>query len=281
MKRYLAFFCFLISIGIYPQTYTYVTSFGEFSDAAAFSVSAAGIFYISDLGSDEIYKYDTLGTFIKEAGGFGWDNNSFDDPVDIFATPLNIFVSDKNNHRIQQYDKDLNYISQLATRESRNNDEVFGYPLSCAASPQGDLYILDSENNRVIKFDLFGNFIQNFGGYDAGDFSLEEPVKLAVSPVNNIYVLDKKRIVVFDQYGNGSASIQLEGSFISLNIVFNKLTVNSNSEVFISVLNSSDKVLSKLTLNGLDEKPEIRSSLIYNNRLFILSPNEILVFSAD
>jgi hypothetical protein len=274
MKRYLALFCFLISIGIYPQTYTYVTSFGEFSDAASFSVNAAGIFYISDTGSDEIYKYDTLGTFIKEAGGFGWDNNSFDDPVDIF-------VSDKNNHRIQQYDKDLNYISQLSTRDSRNNDEVFGYPLSCATSLQGDLYILDSENNRVIKFDLFGNFIQNFGGYDAGDFSLEKPVKLAVSPVNNIYVLDKSRIIVFDQYGNGTESIHLGDSFKNLNIVFNKLTVNSDSEIFISVLNSADKALSKLTLMGIDEKPEIISSLIYNNRLYILTPNEILVFGAE
>jgi DNA-binding beta-propeller fold protein YncE len=279
MKKIAALFILFFSINIMPQIYTYVTSFGEFNDAVSIYINAAGIVYISDTGSDEIYKYDTLGTFIKEAGGFGWNDNSFDDPVDIFATPLNIFVSDKNNHRIQQYDKDLNYISRLITRESRNPDEVFGYPLSCAASSQGDLYILDSENNRIIKFDLFGNFIQNFGGYDAGEFSLEEPKKLAVSPVNLIYVLDKSRIIVFDQYGNGVSIIPLQEAFSSMNIIFNKLTASTDSGIYVSTLNSSDKEFKKVNIIYPTEKPEIRSGLLYNDKLYILTPEEIQVYT--
>ena len=55
------------------------------------------------------------------------------------------------------------------------------------------MYILDSENKRVIKFNTFGQFVQNFGGFDAGAFSLTDPRKLAVSPGNNIYVLDERR----------------------------------------------------------------------------------------
>jgi hypothetical protein len=281
MKKLAALFLLLFSVSLFPQTYKYVTAFGGFNNARSFNISAAGFIYITDTGTDAVYKYDTLGNYIKEAGGYGWDNSSFDDPFDVFATPLNIFIADKNNHRIVQYDKDLNYISLLATRESNDNTKTFGYPLSCAASPQGDLYILDSENSRVLKFDLFGNFIQNFGGYDAGSYALNTPKKLAVSPINYIYVLDKDRIVIFDPYGNGAGEIKLNDSFISINIVSSCLTVNSAAEVYKSALNEAEKTLQKLTLSGPAEMPDIQASFIYNNKLYILSQSQVLIYSPE
>ena len=281
MKQITALLFLFISVNIFPQTYKFVTSFGGFNNAQSFNVSAAGFIYVTDTGTDAVYKYDTLWNYIEEDGGYGWDNNSFDDPFFVYATPLNIFVADKNNHRIVQYDKDLNFISLLSTRDGNDNDKAFGYPLSCAASPQGDLYILDSENIRILKFDLFGNFIQNFGGYDAGSYALAAPKKLAVSPINYIYVLDKDRIVVFDQYGTGAAEIKLNDSFISMNIVSSLLTVNTASEVYKLALNTSEKGMNKLTLSGPDEMPEIQASFIYNNKLYLLSQSQVLVYTTE
>lgn len=109
--------------------------------------------YISDFGKDEIIMIDTLGNNLKSFGGYGWDENSFDDPSDIFADPLTIYVSDKNNHSIKRFDKTLNYLSALY-KESDNSEAQFGYPVSCATSNQGDLYFIDSENKRIMKFDI-------------------------------------------------------------------------------------------------------------------------------
>ena len=143
-------------------------------------------------------------------------NSAFDTPVDVFANTLNILVCDKQNHRVQAFDKDLNFISELYTRESENPDERFGYPLSCALSSMGDLYVLDSENIRVLKFDLFGNFIQNFGGFDWGIYSLNHPKRLTVNFDNSVLVLDDTLLIVYDQFGNGREKINLNKTFTGL-----------------------------------------------------------------
>jgi len=263
---------------IFAQEYLYVNSFGNFKNATSFSITSAGIFYVTDSATNEVYKVDSLGNVLKDAGGYGWDNGLFDDPSDVFANVLSVFVCDKNNHRVERFDKDLNYISQLYTRENDDKNMRFGYPLGCAVSQQGDLYILDSENKRVIKFDLFGNYIQNFGGYDAGKFSLSNPAKLALSMNNNVYVIDKNKIITFDQYGNGLNIISMPQSLSGIQIVFNNLTVNSDTTIYFSNLGSSELNLAKLTLSGNDELKEIISSLIFNNKLYVLTSTKILVY---
>jgi DNA-binding beta-propeller fold protein YncE len=278
MKTLLSIIFF--STATFCQTYIYDFSFGEFNTASSFYINPAGFIFISDYGTDEVYKYDTLGTQTENIGGYGWKEAAFDDPSDVFATPLNVYVCDKNNHRIQSFDKDLNFISQLSTRERENIDEQFGYPLSCAISNQGDLYILDSENKRIVKFDLFGQFIQNFGGYDWGNYSLSNPVKLAISPSNNIYVLDGKEIIVFDQYGNGISAINTEKEFYSLRIIFNIFTANTSEEIYTANL-KSDMQLKKINLVGKPEELNIVDTFIFNQKLYLLTDNEILVFKNE
>jgi len=267
----------------FSQEFRFNSSFGKFRNASSFYINSAGFIYVSDIGSDEIYKLDTLGNMEKEIGGYGWDEEAFDDPVDVFATPLNVYVSDKNNHRIQRFDKDLNFISQLSARENAPLNEQFGYPLGCVTSSQGDLFILDSENKRIIKFDLFGNFIQNFGGYEAGEYMLNSPERLAISGNNNIYVLDGDDIKIFDQFGNGAAVFPAETKLNNIKIIFSNLTINNEDEIFFADLKNPSLKLNKLILKDYPEdykeKPEIICSLIFNDKLYILTSKEILVYS--
>lgn len=275
---FLILFC---SAAVFPQNYRYVDSIGKFKDATSFCINSAGIIYLTDASTDEVYKLDTLGNILKYTGGYGWNQSEFDHPSSVFATPLNVYVSDKNNHRIQRFDKDLNFISQLDTRENDNRAERFGYPLGCVTSLQGDLYVLDSENKRIIKFDLFGNFSQNFGGYDAGLYQLSNPIQLAVSPSNNVYVLDDStKIVVFDQYGNGTGIITLKGKNSGLSINYNNLTVNSSKDIYLSVLNSDNTKITKLVLGGYEGDAKFISSTVFGSRLYVLTAKSILIFEA-
>ena len=278
MKIFLVIF--FLTTTVFSQTFTYDYSFGKFQNASSFHINSAGFIYITDSGNDKIFKYDTLGTLIKETGGHGWTEETFDDPVDIFATTLNVYVTDKNNHRIQNFDKDLNFISELSTREGENSEEQFGYPLACEVSTMGDLFILDSENKRIIKSDLFGNFLQNFGGLDAGNFTLNNPTKLAVSNSINTFVLDNSDIIVFDNYGNGLAIIETELDLVGLEINFSFLTTNSDGEVYYANLDNENFELKKINLTALDYKPLFVSAILQKNRLYILTEKEILVFTS-
>ena len=275
----LSIYLFLFSFENYAQNYVLDYSFGNFNSASAFSITSSGFVYVADDGDDSLIKLDTLGNVIKEIGGYGWGESAFDTPVDVFANTLNILVCDKQNHRVQAFDKDLNFISELYTRDSENSEERFGYPLSCTLSSMGDLYVLDSENIRVLKFDLFGNYIQNFGGFDGGIFALKNPKKLAVSSDNSISVLDDSNLVIYDQFGNGKNSIKLGNAFTGLKISTNSIILNNEHEIYISIFGSDSKALNRINLIGMNEGINILSCIIFNSKLYVLTPNEIFVFN--
>jgi hypothetical protein len=280
MKIYKCFPFFLIlSNFAFSQTFIFQDSIGKFKNASAFTITSGGILFVADAASDEIYKLDTLGNILKDVGGYGWDEGAFDQPADVFATPLSVYVADKNNHRIQTFDKDLNFISLLYKRESDNPDERFGYPLSAVTSNQGDLFILDSENKRILKFDLFGNFILNFGGFDSGNYALNNPKEMVVSPSNDLFVIDGKKIVIFDQYGNGINELQTEFELKSINLIFNNLLLNTGDKILMSNLKTGTLKFSELDLQDEKDVFPVVSCLLFSGKLYILKPNEIRIYN--
>jgi hypothetical protein len=268
----------LISSFSNAQSFEYAGSIGKFDNASSFYITANGFIYVCDSGRDEVVMLDTLGKISISFGGYGWSENSFDDPSDVFADPLTIYVADKNNHKIKRFDKNLNYLYSLYTLESDNSVEQFAYPLSCATSNQGDLYLLDSDSKRIMKFDIYGKFIQNFGGFDAGKYQLSNPSQLAISSANNIYVIDGKKIFVFDHFGNGISIINADLKLNSIRILFDNLIVCSEEEIFFSNLRLPEIALSQIKLSGLDNIPAIVSAFYFNNKLYVLTSGSILIF---
>ena len=173
----------------------------------------------------------------------------------------------------------MNFNFQIYTRYSDNEAERFGYPLSAVMSNQGDVYILDSENSRIVQFDIFGNFIRNFGSYDYGNFALENPKQLAVSNKNDIYVIDGSEILIFDQYGNSLKKISGTDDFISIRIIFDWMTLTTEDKIYVVNLRSPELILKEVLIENSPPENSIVSSLIYNNKLYVLTKNQILVFN--
>jgi DNA-binding beta-propeller fold protein YncE len=107
--------------------------------------------YVADTGKDRIVKFEFVGgdlDFVDAAGSTGTQNDRFNEPVGIAIDKCgNLWVADRENDRIQQLDKDLNF-------ESRFGDG-FNEPTGVALSPNGkSLYVVDSLNERVIRYPL-------------------------------------------------------------------------------------------------------------------------------
>jgi hypothetical protein len=279
MKLLIILLIILLVEQTFPQKYQFENKIGKFVNASSFYINSAGFIYVSDINTDEITAIDTLGNLVKNIGGFGWRQSAFDNPADIFADALKVYVTDKNNHRIQRFDKNLNFNFQIFTRNSDIEQERFGYPLSAVMSNQGDIFILDSENSRIVKFDIFGNFLQNFGGYDYGNYGLQKPAQLAVSMQNNIYVIDGNQIIIFDHYGNGSGKITGVEDFTSIRIIFEWLTVTDKNKIYTANLRSPEMSLREVSLEDLGQELEIVSALIFNNKLYVLTKKEILILN--
>ena len=185
-----------------PYKLIFIKSLGDFQSASSFDIDLHGNFYVSDLEKNNIVKLDSLGNEIVSIGGYGWSESSFDRPISIITNTLSVYVADENNDRVQRFDKDLNFLS-LYTGSLENGSIEFAYPISVEISSIGDLYILENDNNRILKFNLTGEYLTEIGGNDAGMFALNNPTDFSIDRRNDIYVLDNNSIKVFDQFGNG------------------------------------------------------------------------------
>jgi len=260
----------------YAQSILFKGEIGDFETASAFTLTPGGIFFVTDLSRNEIVKVDTLGNLIQSIGGYGWNSSTFDEPIDVFATDLRVYVTDKNNNRIQVFDKDLNYLFLIKTDEQTDDRNNFQYPTSCESSIQGDIYILDSDNTRIMKFNSEGNFLLEFGNYDSGDFMLLSPVKLALSQDSKIFVIDENNLTVFDQYGMGLLKLNSKDKPENINITFNNLVVNtSDSLYYLNLLSPNNKFIN-ITPKDFDDDIEIIEGTLFNGNLYILTEINIL-----
>lgn len=278
LKPYMLILLLITFGNSFGQTAIALRQIGEFSTAASFSINPAGFLFVSDSTKNEIIKLDTLGNVIKSVGGYGWQESSFDNPVDVYATTLNIYVSDKNNNRIQIFDKDLNFLSQFRTQNLSNTDYSFNYPACSGVSNQGDFFILDSDNKRILKFNSRGDFQMALGSYDAGSFAFSNPKSFAISGSEKILVVDASSILIFDQFGSGIRKFKLPFVPQNINSTFQKITISSKTQV--AVLDNSS--VESGNLNPMTFNPvlsyEIIDALFFNNNLYVLTKNSIHIF---
>jgi DNA-binding beta-propeller fold protein YncE len=177
---------------------------GKFKAPCAIDRSEDGRIFICDRGNQRIQVFDPFGNFRINFGGFGWDEEKFDGPADIWArSTINIYVADYNNQRVQRFDKDLNYISSKISNPGEQEKFQFREVLSVAFSPQGDLFILEAGENKILKFNNQDQGDVAFGYYESGEGELTDPVQLELSSDHRVVVSDAgaKGIFVYDYFG--------------------------------------------------------------------------------
>ncbi len=97
----------------------------------------------------------------------------------------------------------FNYLSQFGSAGSGNGQ--FQNPIGVAVDSGGDVYVVDTSNNRVQKFDSSGNYLSQFGTSGAGNGQFSFPYGVAVDQSSGaVYVADTSnhRVQKFDSSGN-------------------------------------------------------------------------------
>ena len=88
-------------------------------------------------------KFTKDGKFIKEWGKLGTGPGEFDQPHALaFDSKGRLFVGDRNNNRVQIFDQDGNYISEL---------RQFSRPSGIFIDKKDILYVADSESESVSR----------------------------------------------------------------------------------------------------------------------------------
>jgi DNA-binding beta-propeller fold protein YncE len=86
-----------------------------------------------------------------------------------------------------------------------------------AVDADGNVYVIDSGNNRIQKFDASGNYRAQWGGNGTPGDAFNLPEDVAIGPDGSIYVADggNNRILKFG-YGATAAKASTWGRIKSL-----------------------------------------------------------------
>ncbi len=117
-----------------------------------------GRLVIANAYNDRIHIISKEGILLRKWGGpfaanvQGSFNGWFKVATAVAVSPNdNIFVVDFDNHRIQKFDPEGNFLS-LFGKEGQGKGEFF-YPTDVAVDNYGFVYIVDFRNNRIQKFE--------------------------------------------------------------------------------------------------------------------------------
>ncbi|MEK6754766.1 MAG: NHL repeat-containing protein [Bacteroidota bacterium] len=208
--------------------------FGSFQRATRLVTSPQGWIYVVDADRNTIVLFKDQDSSPSFVGGYGWTATTFAQPTGIATDGLNVYVSDLGNHRIQRFDRFLNYISSFSTRDTDVVSARFGYPAGVALSRLGDLFILDTENLRVVKYAGSGKFERSFGGIHDERGKLRRPLKILAGQNDYIYILEPERLLQYDYFGNfiQSIGVGVLGSARGFDVVGSRAVVLSQDTLY-------------------------------------------------
>lgn len=149
--------------------------------------------------------FDPAPTAAKVFGTYGIHDAQFRNP-DGLATDSagNIYVIDGDNHRVEVFDSNGNYLRQWGGVEGAG-DRALLNPSFMKIDSQNRVYISDIDADKVKVFDASGNHIRSIGGSGIGDGQFNGPTGIWIdNAAGRLYVCDSGnlRVQVFDLDGN-------------------------------------------------------------------------------
>jgi uncharacterized protein (TIGR03663 family) len=216
---------------------------GAFNAPKNLAFAPDGAMWVVDSGNHRLQKFDATGKFVMALGGDGNLPGQFKEPWGMaIGSDGTFYVVDTWNHRIQKFDASGKFLMQWGQFGDLNapgtdKQTTFYGPRSIAIDAQGNLWVVDTGNKRVLKFDANGKALGIFGGSGTAPGQFAEPVGIAISKATgDIYVADtwNKRVQRFNKDFQPSAQWSVHG-WDSTSVV-NKpyLALDANDNVYLT-----------------------------------------------
>lgn len=185
----------------------YLTSIGGFGLSpgtfylpSGVDVDADGNVFVVDWATGWIQKFDSDFQFVGYWGGLGLEDGKFRRPTEVALDAAgNVYVVDSLNSRVQKFDNDGTFLGKWGTDGGNPHpDQLLSWGKNDGGMflPQGirigngTVYVTDTSNNRVQKFDLDGHFLGKWGSFGGRVTEFFNPTGIDVDGAGNVYTVD-------------------------------------------------------------------------------------------
>ena len=178
------------------------TKEGQYTLPRGVAISHDGHILVTD--NHRLQKLTFEGYCVKSVGSSETGNGplQFNYPMCITVHPTTgqIFIADRDNHRIQVLNKDLTYSHSFGKKGS--SPEQFNHPYDVTFDNEGYLYVADNENHCIKKFTSTGQYISTFSSHGSNPGQIKDPSSIIIDN-NLLYVIEQvnNRISIFDTNG--------------------------------------------------------------------------------
>jgi len=228
------------------------------------AVDSRGNVYISDHGSSRVQMLDvTTGTWtvwgLTDGTGNpikGTSPGEFNWPQEIDVDSLgNIYIADQNNNRIQKRDVTSGTWTvwgSLVAGDTGTNPGEFNQPYGITADSAGNVYVSDSNNNRIQVRNAIGTWTI-WGGLDRSSDpdKFNGPSGIAVDGAGNVYVSDgsNNRIQRRDALSVTWSALGSYGTATGLFYYPTGIAVDSAGNVYVA--DSGNNRIQRRDVNGM------------------------------
>ncbi len=191
---------------------------GQFLSTLGLTIDSKGDLWASDTSDDRVEEFNSEGVFLKmfgwgvangeakletctsscRAGLQGSGNGEFFFPEGIAVDSKgDVFVADRGNHRVQEFNSELAWIRNLSQTEEHEG------PFYLTMDPSGNLWVTYSWDDKIGEFNNEGKLVRTWGTAGSGPGDLSIPYGVGVGPEGNVWVAEygNNRIQVFTSTG--------------------------------------------------------------------------------
>ncbi len=234
-------------------------------------LSKDGFIYLLSSSDNLFVKFNPDGSVNKMIGGKGWGNLNFDNPTSFYSPDdLNFYITDCYNNRIQRFNRNLEYLGSLSYDEIK-----IKYPYLIGVDKFYNVIVYDLETKRFFKYTNDKKLERTFGELELSSSGL--PFKILFDSKNNIITSDRKRILIYSNWGFLLKELKFDIDITNFTLYDNDLFVLSGTD--LNHCDTNGKLLNHFKLSSII--PDITQykivDLVYHNRnIYILSSKFIL-----
>jgi DNA-binding beta-propeller fold protein YncE len=176
----------------------------QFKNIFGLAMDDADHLFVADAGRHEILEFDATHKYV---GAFGFHDLRAPCGIAIDSENRFFYVADPELDQVVVFNADTHAVLRKFGTTGKNHTLTdagnFSKPTNVAVGKDGNVYVVDTLNDRVEIFDADGNFIRTFGqnGDAVGNFA--RPKGITVDSDGHVWVADAmlNRIQVFTPEG--------------------------------------------------------------------------------